>query len=151
MPSYSFTVKGLSEGEHYFSFNIDDGFFAMFDGSEVQRGKLKAEVYVEKTANVIKIRTHIDGFVAVECDRCLDELRLPVDSVYDAVIKHAPEGEQTQVDDEGVILLNKMDTEVDLSQSLFDSIILSLPLQRLHPKGKCNKEMEAKLASLQVN
>ena len=47
-----------------------------------------------------------------------------------------------------VMILDPSEAELDLSQFLYDYICLSLPLQRVHPKGKCNPVMLNKLKDL---
>lgn len=34
-----------------------------------------------------------------------------------------------------------MEDEVDLTQYIYESIVLALPYQRVHPDGECNPEM----------
>ena len=40
-----------------------------------------------------------------------------------------------------VMWLSPADDEVDLTQYVYESIILSLPYQRVHPEGGCDAEM----------
>lgn len=42
------------------------------------------------------------------------------------------------------------DTDLDLRQFFYDYVCLSLPLQRVHPKGGCNEQMIEKLKSLKA-
>ena len=34
-----------------------------------------------------------------------------------------------------------MEDEVDLTQYIYESVVLALPYQRVHPDGECNPEM----------
>ena len=40
-----------------------------------------------------------------------------------------------------VIWLLPMEDEVDLTQYIYESIVLALPYQRVHPDGECNPDM----------
>ncbi len=63
----------------------------------------------------------IEGSVTVACDRCLEDLDIPVETSFEE--SYVPEGD-----------------ELDLSQDVYDFICIALPLQRVHPEGECNQE-----------
>ena len=44
--------------------------------------------------------------------------------------------------------LNPAETEVNLTQYIYESIVLSLPYQRVHPEGECNPDMMARFAQI---
>ena len=46
--------------------------------------------------------------------------------------------------DGDVMWVNPADNEVDLTQYIYESIVLSLPYQRVHPEGECNPDMLAR-------
>ncbi len=148
---YYIEIKGLSTGKHDFTFDIDHDFFSLFEGSEVEKGRLTAFVTINKTPAITALQAHIKGSVTVECDRCLDELELQVDNQSEAIVKYASQEEEDLNEDEGIIYVNPVKNEIELAQYFFDTIILSLPLQRVHPNGECNQEMMEKLASLRIN
>ena len=61
-----------------YEFTLDNQFFVDLDGPEVQKGKLAVELNVKKTSGVFLLDFQTEGFVIVPCDRCLDEMELPV-------------------------------------------------------------------------
>jgi uncharacterized metal-binding protein YceD (DUF177 family) len=46
--------------------------------------------------------------------------------------------------DGDVMWINPADNEVDFTQYIYESIVLSLPYQRVHPEGECNPDMMAR-------
>ncbi len=140
--------KGISNGKHPFSFELDSSFFKQFEGAEIEQGSLVAEVMLDKQSAVMQLSVTIRGTVTVVCDRCLDDLPLPVNTNGVLTIRFDKAGE-TQDDD--VMILDPAESEMNLSQYFFDSIHLALPLQRVHPNGQCNPEMIAKLQSFIIN
>ena len=46
--SYAVRISGLGEGDHDFSFELDQKFFALFEQSEIENGNVQAEVILEK-------------------------------------------------------------------------------------------------------
>ena len=47
--------------------------------------------------------------------------------------------------------MDPADSELDLSQFLYDYVCLNLPLQKVHEDGDCNEEMMAKLGSVNAH
>ncbi|MDR2448746.1 MAG: DUF177 domain-containing protein [Prevotellaceae bacterium] len=147
--NYKLTFKGLNPGKHAFTFDIDDLFFALFEGSEIEHGKLFSEIVLEKQSALLQLDVKITGNVKVECDRCLDELDAPVNYEGRLLVKFGKVTTEMEADDE-IMILDPAEDEIDLSQFLFDSINVNLPIQRIHPEGLCNKEMIKKLDELRI-
>lgn len=146
LDNYNIAWKGLSNGSHHFEFEIDDRFFEAFEGLEIKGGKLAAEVELAKSATMLQLEVVIKGSVKVECDRCLDELQLPVD--YDGKLKVKFSDEIAEYDGE-VMWVNPADGVLNLAQYIYESIVLSLPYQRVHPedadgKSLCDADMLAR-------
>ena len=80
------------------------------------------------------VRAHVVG----TCDRCLEDCRIPVD--YDGRLLVRFSDEEREYDGD-VLWLSPVEDEVDLMQYIYESIVLSLPYQRVHPEGECNPEM----------
>jgi uncharacterized metal-binding protein YceD (DUF177 family) len=124
-------------------------FFALFKGSEIEHGKLFSEVILEKQVALLQLDVKIIGSVKVECDRCLDEFDVPVNYKGRLLVKFSKATNEMVPDDE-IMILDPAEDEINLSQFLFDSINLNLPIQRVHPEGLCNKEMIKKLEELSI-
>lgn len=80
----------------------------------------------------------ITGHVVVPCDRCLEDCRIPIDFEGRLLVKFSDEPREY---DGEVLWLLPGEDEVDLSQYIYESIVLSLPYQRVHPEGECDPEM----------
>jgi uncharacterized metal-binding protein YceD (DUF177 family) len=147
--NYKLSFKGLSLGKHTFTFEIDDLFFALFEGAEIEHGKLFSEIILEKQSVLLQLDVKITGSVKVACDRCLDELDVLVNYEGRLLVKFGKVPNVMEAGDE-IMILDPAEDEIDLSQFLFDSINVNLPLQRIHPEGLCDKEMIKKLDELSV-
>ncbi|MCD7968990.1 MAG: DUF177 domain-containing protein [Alistipes sp.] len=149
---YDIAYKGLGEGKHEFVFGMDNGFFESFANPEVLGGEATAEVTLEKLPASLMLTVGIRGQVAVECDRCLGECSLPVEFEGNLTVKFTDEQltESERYDGE-VMWLGYNDGVLNLAQYLYESVILSLPYQRVHPEGEdgaagCNPEMLEKFS-----
>ena len=135
---YSIAYKGLKPGMHDFEFEVDRALFEAYECSEIKDGKCKVEVKLERAETQLRMDVSIRGHVTVECDRCLDDLSLPIDYQGQLLVRFS--NELGEYDGEVMWLLPAEDM-VDLSQYIYESIVLSLPYQRVHPEGECNPEM----------
>jgi len=143
LKKYSISFKRLGSGKHHFGFDVDNRFFRVFEGSEITKGRVHADVEFTRSGNIISLHIAIRGEVTVECDRCLEELTLPVDYEGDVAVKAS----ETEAESDGdIIWISPGDTEINLAQYIYESIWLSLPAQRIHSEDKngkslCNPEM----------
>lgn len=91
----------------------------------------------------------IIGEVTVKCDRCLADLRIPVDVQMPFQVmfsSYADEAEEGASDE--VILLDNSSSEIDLNQIIYDYVNLGLPIKKVHPEGECDPEMMERLKDI---
>jgi uncharacterized metal-binding protein YceD (DUF177 family) len=150
---YKIPFKGLENGKHQYEFTIDDKFFEEFPEGEINRGSLIAKVELNKRTTGIESFFEISGIVKMPCDRCLDDLDCPVEFQGKLFFEFGHESEE--VSDE-LVMLSPSENYLELDIYIYEYIILSLPIQNIHPNDKngkslCNAEMLAKLNSMIVN
>jgi uncharacterized metal-binding protein YceD (DUF177 family) len=144
---YNIEFKGLNEGLHDFEFEVNDKFFAHYEESLVENGKVTVKVVFEKRSSFIKLHINISGWLELTCDRCLELYEQPIQHDAEMFVKF---GEQEFDDGESVIWVNPDEHHINLAQIIYEFVTLSIPLRHVHPKrvdGKrdCNKEMIKKL------
>lgn len=135
-------LNGLSAGRSQFDWRADGEFFGRFEESEILDADLDVAVSVEKSGRYIGVDCRIDGTVTVACDRCLEDLELPVHTVCLMSVKFGDAGQQSDASEgeREIIMLPETDTDLDMSQIVYDYAALSLPMQRIHPEGECNPD-----------
>ena len=140
---FSIPLNGLAAGETRFSWHAGKEFFDSFENTEILDADIDINVRVEKSGRYLGVECEIDGEVTVECDRCLDELDMPVDVEIKLSVKYGNEesSEEPQQGEREVIFIPETDAEMDLSQIIYDYVCLSLPMQRVHEPGECNPEV----------
>ena len=136
-------LNGLAAGMTEFSWQAGKEFFDSFENSEILDAHLDADVRVEKSGRYIGVDCDVRGEVTVECDRCLDELDMPIDVEIKLSVKYGNEesSEDPQQGEREVIFIPETDAEMDMSQIIYDYVCLSLPMQRMHDEGECNPEV----------
>ncbi len=136
--AYSIAYKGLKNGRHEFAFEVDGSLFEAFENPEIHDGACKVTVALTRSETMLRAEVAIEGYVVVACDRCLEDCRVPVAFAGELLVKFSDEIRDY---DGEVLWLSPAETEVDLSQYIYESIVLSLPYQRVHPEGECDPEM----------
>lgn len=135
---YKINLKSLKDGEHEFSYLLDDAFFQGIEDSFISAGEVDAEVRLIKRGDLHQVNILVDGYVLVHCDRCLGTLEEDVYSERDLVVKL---GSEYREESDEILILPEREGVLDLSWALYEDVVLSLPMQRMHEEGECNPEM----------
>jgi uncharacterized protein len=141
-------LSGLKEGHRTYTFEIGEGFFELFDESEVKEGELNSVVEIEKRSSHIDLLFKIKGAVRINCDRCLESFMQPIECENRLLIKLGKTWDENNPD---LITIPTDEHELDIKQYLYEFIHLALPIQRIHPDDEngesgCNKGMLKKIS-----
>jgi uncharacterized metal-binding protein YceD (DUF177 family) len=142
---YSIGYKSLSNSVFDYDFVVDNDLFAAYESREVLGGKCDVKVVLKKTDSQLDVDVTIEGSVVCECDRCLEPCDVDIDYEGHLIVRLSTE--QGEYDGE-VMWLNPAEENLDLTQYIYESIILSLPYQRVHTEGECNPDMMARFAQV---
>ena len=147
---FAIPFVSLKEGTHEFDYEIDDMFFDNFEFSEISKGKLNVDVVLEKQSSMLILNFNIKGFVIVECDICLDELKLDIETNNNLFIKF---GDDYSEITEEVITIPLNSNEINVSHFIYEFINLALPIKRVHPlnekkESNCNPLMIKRINEL---
>ncbi|PKP39509.1 MAG: DNA-binding protein [Bacteroidetes bacterium HGW-Bacteroidetes-15] len=152
---YIVQFKGLNIGKHIFRFDVDNAFFEQFEGSEISKGDLNVSVVINKHSTMLEIDFDIDGDVEVLCDRCLDPFTIPTSYEGKLFVRISDSIPQDETFDD-IWYVNSNEHEINLSQYIYESICLSLPIKRFHgilntSEAECDRTMLEKLNQLSAS
>ncbi len=134
-------LNGLPSGKTVFEGRLSKEFFVEFGNSEILDADVRTVVTADKSGSYVGIDMTLEGNVTVECDRCLEDLVLPVRRTVLLEVKFGDgQAQEQQEGEREVLCLSRDNAELDLSQTAYDYVCLSLPLQRHHGEGGCNPE-----------
>lgn len=136
-------LNGLKLGRTSFSWHAGMEFFKKFGNAEIIDADIVVRAEVEKSGSYLGIDCEIEGNLTVPCDRCMEDVTLPVSAEARLSVKFGDEpvsSEETVVgdDEREVIYLPEDGSDMDLSQTVYDFAYLALPMQRIHEDGECN-------------
>ncbi|MDR1557681.1 MAG: DUF177 domain-containing protein [Tannerellaceae bacterium] len=140
--AYKVDLKNLSPGVHEFEYSLENKFFIDIDGTEVQKGKVKVLLTVKRVSMMFEMNFQIIGVVSAPCDRCLDDLELPVETKNRLVVKF---GKGYAEESDEIVVIPEEEGSINLAWFLYEFVALAVPMKHVHPPGKCNKAMSSKL------
>lgn len=142
---YSIAYKGLKAGTYDFDFQVDDALFEAYDRVEIKAGKCDVRVALKRAETMLEMHIAIEGEVICECDRCLEDCPVEVNYEGDLIVKFSDDIDDY---DGEVMWISPSEDMVDLTQYIYESIVLSLPYRRVHAEGECNPEMLASFTAI---
>ena len=142
---YVISCKGLKSGTYDFELKVGSELFELEQSDDIKGGEFDVKVKMRKSGSFAELDVVLDGCAVVECDRCLEECRLPVTSESTLTVRFA-DGEPDY--DGEVMQVPAAEAEIDLAHYIYESIVLALPYRRVHPDGECNPEMLARIAGV---
>ena len=140
---YIIPLNGWAAGEREFRWPVETEFFQKFGNTEILDAALEVHVKAVKSGHYIGVDLDIQGHVTVPCDRCLEDLRLPVEAHPSFSVKFGEEvasEEQMREGTREILFLSATDADLDLGQVIYDYVCLALPMQRVHAEGECNPD-----------
>lgn len=139
LDQYIVPFKGYKVGIHQMQMPLGKELLEAMGDEEMVDAQAVANITLTRAANMLTFEIEISGQVTVECDRCLDDLLLPVEISDTLYVKFSEE--EIEFDGE-VMWLNPTDSQIDLSTYLYETLLLALPYQRVHENIEdCNPEM----------
>ena len=130
-PDFKVNIIGLSQKAHHFDFELDDGFFKVYGTSLLDGGRFSAGITIDKRETLIEVNFQIRGVARLVCDRSLEPFDFPLEIQRMILFKYGEE--EKELSDE-IVLITRKKVSLDIGQYLFELIVVSLPMKRLHPK-----------------
>ena len=121
---------GLKLGKHQFEYQVNNKFFADFGFDEFEDSSVKVNVVLEKKSTFMELTLKHKGSVNVPCDLTGEFFDLPIKGKIDVVVQF---GEQFNNDNEELLILPHGEHQIDIKQYIYEMIVLSVPLKKVHP------------------
>ena len=121
---------GLKEGHHCFSFEIDTTFFNAFEFSDFNHPAVKVDLLLDKKASLINFSFKAKGTVGLVCDVSNEIFDFQIDTNLDWIVKF---GDAYDDDHDEFLVLPHGSYQVSVAQPIYEMIVLSVPLKKVHP------------------
>jgi len=137
---------GLKLGKHQFEYQISKAFFDHFEYDEFDSSTIKVNLVLEKQSTMLELNFKHSGTINVPCDVTNEMFDLPVKGRLRLIVRF---GEKFNDENEELLILPFGEHQIDVSQYIYEMIVLSIPLKRISPDAKNSKALE-KLADIEV-
>ena len=138
---YSLILNRLQNGLNHESFMLDGSFFSHFEHAPIQDCSLTIELDIFKSDDRLEVTFHISGAVVASCDRCAEDMNLPVSS--EEKIIYAFSEKMKEAGDTEMMYLNPLSAELVLVQECYDFSCIAVPFRKVHEEvgETCNPEV----------
>lgn len=133
-------LKSLPLGTHHVEFHLGKEFFVNMESADVHDADLAVDLAVVHRNDAYDMTFHITGTVTLICDRCLDSLEMPMDTLYHVTVEY---GDDYNDESDDVLVIPESDNSLNVAYMIYDTVALAIPIKHVHPLGKCNRAMSA--------
>ncbi|MDN3665021.1 DUF177 domain-containing protein [Algibacter miyuki] len=149
-PLKEFTIPfvGLKLGKHHFDFDIKQAFFEHFEYDDFNNVNIKADVDFEKKSTLLELNFKISGFVNVNCDITNEPYDQTIENDFRLIVNFGDEYNDENID---ILILAHGTYEINIQQYIYELIVLSVPIKRIHPgveDGTLDSDILKKLEQL---
>lgn len=137
---------GLKLGKHQFEYQISKAFFDHFEYDEFDSSNIKVNLVLDKQSTMLELNFKHSGTINVPCDVTNELFDLPIKGKLRLIVRF---GEKFNDENEELLILPFGEHQIDVSQYIYEMIVLSIPLKRVSPEAKDKKALE-KLNSIEV-
>jgi uncharacterized metal-binding protein YceD (DUF177 family) len=143
-------IKTLPFGTHAVECHLDESFFETDEQIEVRRASVDVTLNVtRKSDNTYRLEIDCYGTITTACDRCLDDLDLPVDANYCLNVEQM--GNELDDTNDELLIVPEDWRELDAAPLVRDTVLLALPMTHCHDsEDECNADMLEALNSHRV-
>ena len=148
LKKYDISFAGLKQGEHRFDFEIDRAFLEEFGYDDFNDIHQKITIDLNKKSNLLELFLKNEGVVNVNCDVSNEPFDMPITGELFLVVKF---GEQFDDENEELLILPHGEHQVNVAQYIYELVVLSIPVKRVHPdveNGTLHSEILDKLEAL---
>ena len=140
---YTIPVKGLREGIHEYTFQVGKDFFRHFEQSPIKDGNLELDVQFDKRPDMYVLQFDFKGTVRTNCDRCLEEIDMPLVDSQQLLVKFSENEEPEEAE---VIFIPRETQLLNVARYAYEFICLAMPLIKTYDcenddNPACNQEM----------
>jgi len=121
---------GLKQGKHEYEYLIEREFFEYFEYDDLNSARVKINLLFEKKSTIMELTFKAAGMVNVNCDLTNEPYDQPINAELTLVVKF---GDSFNDDNEELLILPHSEYQVNVAQYIYELIVLSIPLKRVHP------------------
>ncbi|MGB3852012.1 MAG: DUF177 domain-containing protein [Tunicatimonas sp.] len=131
LQDFAIDIYKLSNKVYSYQYTVNEAFFGLFAGSQLEKGDLVANVTLDKQETLMMARFVISGTLRLTCDRSLEEFDYPLHTEQTLIYQYGDEEEE--LTDE-IVVITHHTQQINVAQPIYEFVALAVPMKRLHPK-----------------
>ena len=147
---YKISFIGLKEGNHEFKYQIDNKFFEYFEYSDFFNCDVNIVLKFLKKSTLFELEFIAEGKVKVACDVTNELYDETIKANFPLIVKF---GNEFNDENEEILVIPHSEHQLDLSQYIYELIVLAIPIKRIHPgvaDGTLKSDILDKLEELKI-
>ena len=137
LETYRLSLKGLRNGINTFEYELGPTFFQVFKQQLINDAFINLKLFVDKRDELMILDMEHTGYMVTPCDRCLENIKLPLEGKKQLLVKFVPVGKE---EDAEVIYLKAESDFFNPAPYMFEFIVLSIPMVRRYD---CEQDEES--------
>ena len=121
---------GLKEGKHQFEYTIDNTFFETNPYDEILGARIDVNLDFVKKSTFLELEFDASGFLNVACDLTNERYDEAIQTSMNLIVKF---GDFYEDENEEVLIIPHSETELDVSQIIYEMLVLAVPIKKEHP------------------
>ena len=121
---------GLKLGKHQFEYQISKAFFEHFEYDEFESANIKVNIVLEKKNTMLELNFKHSGTINVPCDLTNEDFDLQIKGNLKLIVRF---GETFNDENEDLLILPIGEHQIDVAQYIYEMVVLSIPLKKIHP------------------
>ena len=149
LKDFDIPFAGLKQGKHQFDFEIKTAFFGAFEYDDFNAADVKVSLLFDKQSSLLELTFKAKGFVNVNCDVSNESYDQEVKGKLHLLVKF---GDEYNDENEEILIIPHGEHQINVGQYIYELIVLSVPLKRVHPgveDGTLSTEILEKLEEFQ--
>jgi Predicted metal-binding, possibly nucleic acid-binding protein len=142
---YKISLAIAEKQSQEYDFEVDGSMFKENTSDDIIDAHVSVKALLVSIEGQKRIDFRFKGFMIVPCDRCLEPLEVKIEQKSVLYLRNLGQQISDQTEDEDVLSVASYERELDLSHYIYETILLCKPMQCVHKKGECSKEMIEKL------
>ena len=150
LKEFDISFVSLKDGINQFEYRIENEFFDFFEYDEFYSSNINVAISFLKKPTLFELNFTFSGWVEVPCDVTNELFKYPLDTSINLIVKF---GQEFNDENEEFLIIPYSDYKINVAQYIYEAIVLSLPLKKIHPgikDGTLHSEVLDKLRKLEI-
>lgn len=137
--AYAINFLSLADGQHQFDYELNEKFLSAFEDTPLNQAQVVVKLQMLKKQQFMQLDFQLSGHVPAQCDLCGQDFDLPIALDEQMIVKFVHE--LPELPEPELIYLQHGASQLDLANTLYELLVLAIPIRKVHPNEGCPAEI----------